>query len=78
MFYSSCACEKYNSKIIHLPLFLEETPEIENIFDYEGYANYVSWCEAKGFKRLPYHHYDIEAHKELAQLILNSLENPQI
>lgn len=74
MFYSSVACEKYDSQIIHLPLFLEQIPKIENVFNYEGYGNYITWCEAKGFKKLPYLHYDIEAHRALAQLILKRLE----
>ena len=73
MFYSQCACEKYNSQIIHLPLFLEQIPKIENVFNYEGYENYISWCQARGFKQMPFYHYDIEAHQELAHLILNTL-----
>ena len=75
MFYSSCACEKYDSQIIHLPLFLENVPNIENLFDYEGHKNYITWCDARGFKKLPYYHYDIEAHRALAQLILKSLKD---
>ena len=74
MFYSGCACNVYNSQIIHLPLFLERVPKIENIMDYEGHDNYISWCDTRRFKKLPYHHYDIEAHRALAQLILKSLE----
>jgi hypothetical protein len=74
MFYSHCACKKYNSQIIHLPLFLENVPKIENVFNYEGYGNYISWCQAKGFKQMPFYHYGIEAHQELAQLILNTLK----
>jgi hypothetical protein len=70
----SLRIEKYNSQIIHLPLFLEQVPKIENVFNYEGYENYISWCQARGFKQMPFYHYDIEAHQELAQLILNIQE----
>jgi hypothetical protein len=73
MFYAQCASDSYNSQIIHLPLFLERVPKVDNVFNYEGYENYITWCQAKGFKQMPYYHYERAAHEALAELILAEL-----
>lgn len=75
IFFANCASKVYDCEIIHLPLFLEHVPKAENIFDYEGYENYITWCQARGFKQLPYYHYEKAAHEELAKLIIEKINN---
>ena len=70
MFIVNAIC---NSKVIHLPLFPEQIPAIDNLFDFEGHTNYTDWCKAKGFKQLPMLHYGLEAHTALAELIIKDL-----
>jgi hypothetical protein len=70
MFIVNAIC---NSKVIHLPLFPEQIPTIDNVFDFEGHTNYTDWCKANGFKQLPMLHYGLEAHTGLAELIIKDL-----
>ena len=57
----------------HIPLFPEKFPEIDKVLNFEGKTNYLDWCESKKFIKLEYLHYGIDAHRELASLILNDL-----
>lgn len=70
MFIVNAIC---GDNIIHLPLFPEQIPAIDNVFDFEGYGNYSDWCKAKEFKQLPLLHYGQEAHDKLAELIIQEL-----
>lgn len=60
-------------KHYHLPLFPENFPDTPETFKFEGHENYLDWCAARGFKRMPFLHYGIDAHQELARLILKDL-----
>lgn len=73
MFIVDNLCTGWAIDFLHMPLFPESVPSVENVFDFEGHENYIDWCRAKGFKQLPYYHYGQEAHTTLAQLILKSL-----
>lgn len=73
MFTVDNICTGWAKDFLHIPLFPEQIPEAENILDFEGHSNYLDWCEAKGFKQLPFYHYGQEAHTALAQLILGSI-----
>jgi hypothetical protein len=66
-------CSMWAIDFLHLPLFQEELHEVENLFNFEGHRNYLNWCEANNFKKLPYQHYDHDAHSRLAKLILEQL-----
>jgi hypothetical protein len=72
-FYVDNVCTLYAKDFIHLPFFPEDFPEVDNVFTYEGHTNYLDWCKAKGFKQLPFLHYDQQAHETLADLILDNL-----
>lgn len=74
MFIVDNICTGWASEFKHIPLFPEEIPKVDNIFNFEGYGNYLSWCDSKGFKKLPFYHYGQEAHAELATLILKELK----
>lgn len=72
MFIVDNICTLHACRFIHLPLFNEQFDEaVDNLFEFEGYKNYLDWCKANKFKQLPFLHYDHSAHKKLAELILN-------
>jgi len=73
MFCVDNICSGYASEYIHLPLFPEQIPNVDNLFKFEGRNNYLDWCKAKGFKQLEYYHYDQNAHQALADLIIKDL-----
>lgn len=74
MFIVDSLCSIYALDFLHLPLFPEELPDIKKLFSFEGHKNYQDWCDHKKFKRLPFYHYDQNAHRELARLILKELK----
>jgi hypothetical protein len=74
MFLAETICMRYNCEIMHIPLFPEDLPEGVKCLDFDGYGNYLSWAEAKKFKKLPHLHYDLIAHKAFADLIIKELE----
>ena len=73
MFCVDNICTGYATDYIHLPLFAEQVPNVDNVFTFEGYENYLSWCKAKGFKKLPHYHYGQDAHRALADLIIKEI-----
>ena len=73
MFCVDNICSGYATSYIHLPLFPEQIPDVDNVFKFEGHGNYLDWCKAKGFKQLPHYHYEQAAHCELAKLIIKEL-----
>lgn len=73
MFIVDNLCTCWATDFLHLPLFPENISEVQNLFDFEGHGNYIDWCNFKKFKKLPFYHYDREAHTELARLILEEL-----
>jgi hypothetical protein len=73
MFCVDNICSGYSTSYIHLPLFQEKIPNVDNVFKFEGHGNYLDWCKAKGFKQLPHYHYEQAAHCELAKLIIKEL-----
>jgi hypothetical protein len=72
-FYVDNICTLYAKDFLHLPLFPEEFPNVDNVFNYQGQTNYLDWCNAQGFKQLPFLHYGQGAHQALADLILRDL-----
>lgn len=73
MFYVDAICTIYALDFVHLPLFPENYLAVNKLFDFEGYGCYTKWCEANQFKQLPFLHYDQDAHKALAKLIVKGL-----
>lgn len=73
MFIVDSICTGWATDYIHLPLFPEQVPNVENLFEFEGQGNYLDWCKYKGYKQLAYYHYGQDAHNELAKLILKEL-----
>jgi hypothetical protein len=75
MFIVDNLCTLNASKVFHLPLFPEEIKVDDvDLFSFEGYTNYVEWCENKKFKQLPMLHYSQDAHNALAELIIKDLK----
>ena len=74
-FYVDNVCTLYAKEFLHLPLFLEDFPKIDNVFNYAGHSNYLDWCKANNFKQLPFLHYNQQAHQELADLIFKGLSS---
>ena len=75
MFIVDNLCTGWATDFLHMPLFPEEIPSVDNVFDFEGHGNYISWCKANGFTQLPFLHYGHEAHRALASLILKDLSS---
>jgi len=73
MFCVDNICSGYSKDFLHLPLFPEKVPDVENLFKFDGHGNYLDWGKANGFKQLPHYHYGIDAHKALADSILKDL-----
>jgi hypothetical protein len=73
MFLVDSICTLYAKDYRHLPLFPETVLEVENVFGFQGYDDYLTWCKVNGFKQLPFLHYEQEAHERLAELILKDL-----
>jgi hypothetical protein len=73
MFCVDNICSRYAADYIHLPLFPEQIPNVNNVFKFEGHDNYLDWCKANKFKQLPHYHYEQAAHCELAKLIIKEL-----
>lgn len=73
MFCVDNICTGYATDYIHLPLFDEQIPNVDNVFTFEGYTNYLNWCKEKGFKQLPHYHYAEDAHRALAELIIKEI-----
>jgi hypothetical protein len=65
--YVDSLCSVNRCHVIHLQMWNTEFDK--KMFDFEGERNYISWCNAKGFKQLPFLHYGHDAHKALAHLI---------
>jgi hypothetical protein len=74
MFCVDNICTGYALAYMHLPLFAEQVPDVDNVFKFEGHNNYLDWCKAKEFKRLKHYHYDQAAHNALAELILKEIK----
>ena len=73
MFIVDNLCTGWASDFLHIPLFPEGVPNVENLFDFQGHGNYLDWCKAQEFKQLPFYHYGQEAHNELARLIIETI-----
>jgi hypothetical protein len=73
MFCVDNICAGYATTFIHLPLFPEEVPDVDNVFTFENHKNYLDWCKAKEFKKLQHFHYGQDAHNALADLIIKDL-----
>jgi len=73
MFCVDNICTGYALDFIHIPLFPDDIPDVENLMNFQEYGNYIDWCEGNKFKRLQFLHYDIEAHQKLAELIIKDL-----
>ena len=74
MFTVDSICVLYAKDFLHLPLFPEVLPTIDDLFQFEGKGNYLDWCKHKNFKQLPYLHYGQDAHTALADLIIKDLD----
>jgi hypothetical protein len=74
MFLVDNLCAGWASDFFHIPLFPEVIPNVNNLLDFEGHTNYIDWCKFRGFKQMPFLHYDQEAHTELAKLILKEIQ----
>jgi hypothetical protein len=63
-----------NSKAIrHVPLFPESVfSDMDDVVNLHG-GNYLDWCAEQKFERLPFLHYNQDAHNALADIILESL-----
>ena len=73
MFIVDNICTGWALDYRHIPLFPDRIPDVDNVLGFEGCNNYLDWCKQKGFKQLPFYHYNQDAHAALAQLILESL-----
>lgn len=73
MFIVDNLCTGWATDFLHIPLFPEGVPEVENLLNFEGHENYLDWCSANNFTKLPFSHYGQEAHTALAQLILKQI-----
>jgi hypothetical protein len=73
MFCVDNICTGYALNYLHIPLFPEAIPEVDNLIDFQEHNNYTSWCSSNNFKQLPFLHYDIEAHQAVADLIIKGL-----
>lgn len=73
MFIVDNICTGWATNYLHLPLFPETVPNVDNMFDFESQGNYLDWCKYKGFKQQPFYHYGQDAHNALAELILKEL-----
>lgn len=73
MFCVDNICTGWATDFLHLPLFPEEIPAVDNLLNFEGSNNYLDWCKNKGFKKLQYFHYNQDAHNALAELILKEI-----
>lgn len=74
MFLVDSICTRWSANFLHISLFPEHLPKVDNLFNFEGYGNYLNWCKAKDFKQLPFYHYGQDAHNTLAQLILREVQ----
>jgi hypothetical protein len=66
-------CANHAARFLHIPLFPEEFQMVGNTINFEGWGNYLDWCKVRKFAQQPHGHYGRDAHKALAQLILNNL-----
>ena len=73
MFIVDSICNMWATDFLHIPLFPEGVPDVDNLFDFNGHENYLDWCKANEFTQLPFYHYGQEAHTALAQLIINTI-----
>lgn len=73
MFCVDSISSKHSKKFFHIPLFPENYTTIYNVINFENCKNYVSWCEANKFSKLPFLHYGHDAHIALAKLILKEI-----
>lgn len=72
-FIVDAICTLWSKDFLHLPLFPEHTKQIDNMFNFEGYGNYLNWCDKNKFSRGPFLHYGEDAHKKLAELIIKEI-----
>lgn len=72
-FYVENSCKIHAAAYIHIPLFPEEFPKVNNVIDFAGTACYLDWCKAQGFTTRPHLHYGQDAHQALANLIINQI-----
>jgi hypothetical protein len=70
MFIVDNLCTGWATDFLHIPLFAENIPQVENTISFETHGNYVDWCIANKFKQLSFYHYGQDAHAALAKLIL--------
>jgi hypothetical protein len=76
MFCVDNICSGYAADYLHLPLFAEQVPDVDNVFKFEGYNDYLTWCKARSFKQLAHYHYEHAAHVALAKLIIKEIRWP--
>lgn len=73
-FYVESACKVHASDYVHIPLFPEQFPNIDNLIDLQGATCYLDWCSKQGFFTKPYRHYGQDAHAAFAKLIISQLK----
>lgn len=66
-------CTLWANDFVHLPLFPEDVTGIDNLFDFQGCENYITWCNKNKFSRGPFLHYGEDAHTKLAELIIKEI-----
>jgi hypothetical protein len=73
MFCVDSICRLYTKKYLHIPLFDEEIPKMNNIINFGGATNYHSWAHHNNFTTTKNYHHGIDAHTELAKLIIKEI-----
>jgi hypothetical protein len=65
-------CKAHDLDVLHLPLFpFEKYPSY--FFNFEEKKNYAEWCNSKGFTRTRLEHWNIDAHRALAELLFKEI-----
>lgn len=79
LFYVDQACKNLAADYRHIFGFSDIFNTVPNV-DLskilnlgEGYGDFNSWCLAQGYEKLPLHHFNQEAHRAFADLILLEL-----
>jgi len=65
-------CKAHDLDVLHLPLFpFEKYPSY--FFNFEEKKNYADWCNSNGFTRTRLEHWNIDAHRALAELLFKEI-----
>ena len=75
IFYVESACARFNATCIHIPLFkesIEQRPQ--HLMDFDGHGNYWDWCQSRAFQQTKYHHFNIDAHRALTDVLYQLCE----